>query len=339
MVSKPPSRATITDVAKLAGVSIATVSRVVNKTQDVDPALTSRVHSAVTKLKYRPHAGASSLKSKKTKNIGLVLPEIGGAYFAEMLDAIESKVAREGYSLLVYSTHGQDKSQMEGGLPLGSHNADGLLVFADSVPDDELLRWHAQQLPLVLLHRSPPKNSNIPMVTIENKYGAYKLVSHLIEKHGYQHIAFLHGPEEHEDSYWREQGYLQALEEYKIPVEPALIVPGDFDDIVAKEAVLKLMANGKEIDAIFAGDDASAMGAISALNQVGKKVPGDVAVVGFDDLPLSQYISPALTTVHSPIGAAGRMAVETLTRLIRSEQVELITLLPTELVIRCSCGC
>lgn len=339
MPSKKTSRATITDIAELAGVSIATVSRVVNGTAEVDPEMADRVRAAVKELNYRPHAAARGLKTQKTHTLGLVLPEIGGAYFAEMLKAIETKVKQDGYSLLVYSTYQPEQSQVESVQPLGSHNTDGILVFADSASDADLIRLHKQGFPQVLLHRSAPKNTEIPMVTIENKLGTYKLVTHLIEYHGYRRIAFLSGPAEHEDSYWREQGYRQALDDHGIPFDPALVVPGGFDDGEAKITVWKWLADGIEIDAIFAGDDTAAFGAISALSEAGKKVPEDVAVVGFDDLPLSQYVSPALTTVSVPIATVGQLAVEKLLGLIRSEPVELATLLPTELVIRHSCGC
>lgn len=339
MTQRSSARATITDVAKLAGVSISTVSRVVNDTQVVDPELARRVQTAVSQLNYRPNAAASQLKSRRTQTIGLILPEIGGTYFAEMLRSIEGTVTHNGFSLLIYSTHGQDKEQTETGLPVGSHNTDGLLIFADSVSDKEIIQLHKQGFPQVLLHRSPPENINIPMVTIENKSGAYQMVSHLIEQHDCQKIAFLSGPKEHEDASWREQGYRQALADHGLIFDPALVAPGDFDDETAKTAVLSWLTAGVELDAIFAGDDTAAFGAISALNQMGKKIPDDIVVVGFDDLPLSQYVSPALTTVHAPITATGRLAVEKLLCLIQSKPVNQTTLLPTELIIRRSCGC
>lgn len=333
------SRATIKDVAQRAGVSISTVSRVVSGSTSVDPALAEKVRASVKELHYRPHAFASKLKSKKTFMIGLLLPEIGGAYFAEILRAIEDQVTQNGYSLLIYSTQGRNVHTMGAELPLGNDNTDGLLVFADSIGDADLYRLHSQGLPLVLLHRSPPPGVAVPMVTVENKAGACNLVEHLIDRHACRRIGFLAGPAEHEDSYWREQGYRKALLEHGLAVDPGLMRLGAFDERVAEAAVGEWLAAGTEIDAICAGDDTSAIGAIKALHAAGKAVPGDIPVVGFDDLPLSRYLTPALTTVGAPIAEAGRVAVEQLLHVMRSEPAEAVTLLPTRVVIRQSCGC
>jgi DNA-binding LacI/PurR family transcriptional regulator len=180
---------------------------------------------------------------------------------------------------------------------------------------------------------------NIPVIAIEYKEGAAMLVSHLIERHDRRLIVFLRGPKGHEDSVWRERGYREALRSHKIKPEPGLVSSGGFDDDEAFAAMQKLLHDGLKFDAVFAGDDDAAIGAMRALKLAKRAVPRDVAVVGFDDVPFARYLSPALTTVRAPIEQVGREAVRQLRRLMNGEQAEALTLMPTELVIRESCGC
>jgi DNA-binding LacI/PurR family transcriptional regulator len=193
--------------------------------------------------------------------------------------------------------------------------------------------------PLVLMHQTSPDGMNIPIITIENKDGAEMLVSHLIEKHGRRRIVYLQGPDGHEDSLWRERGYREALERHGIPFDPALVISGQFDEELAFVAMQGLIMDGTEFDAVFSGDDDSAIGVYRALKMAGRRIPDDVSVVGFDDVSFARYISPALTTIRAPIEEVGREAVRQLIRLLNGQQAEALTLMRTELVIRESCGC
>lgn len=333
------SRATIADVAERAGVSIATVSRVINRTAPVAPETEAHVRAAIAELNYRPHMAAQVLAGRKTNTLGLLLPEIGGDFFSLMLRGVEAGARESGLSLLIYSTEAANGSNLTKPYPLGEHNTDGLLVFTNNLPDAELVRLYQMRFPVVLLHRSPPPGLDIPCVTIENKPGAYALVEHLIEVHGCRRIAFLAGPEGHEDSYWREMGYREALAVHDIPFDPTLIAVGGFDDREAQDAVNHWLMEGVEFDAIFAGDDEAAVGALTVLNRAGKRVPQDVALVGFDDTFFSRYLNPPLTTVRAPIEQVGQEGVQQLVRLIRAGRADRLVLLPTQLVIRRSCGC
>jgi LacI family transcriptional regulator len=336
----PPARVTIADVARRAGVSIATVSRVINRTAPVAEETAARVRAAIAALNYVPRAAARSLASRRTDTLGLLLPKISGYFFPPLLRGIEAGARENGFGLLIHST--QDRGDPAGGTRclLGEHNTDGLLVFTDSLDEAELTRLHTVGFPMVLLHRSPPRGLDIPCVTFENKDGARKLVEHLIETHDYRRIAFLRGPEQHEDSYWREIGYREALAAHAISFDPALVARGGFDEEEAQLAVQRWLEDEVEIEAIFAGDDEAASGAIAALRQAGKRVPEDVAVVGFDDSPIAHYMAPLpLTTVRAPIEEAGLAATRQLARLIRTGQADPLVLLPTELVVRRSCGC
>lgn len=338
-VAISPQRVTIADVARQAGVSIATVSRVLNGTASVAETTAGRVRAAIAELHYVPRAAARGLASRRTHTIGLLLPEISGHFFPPLLRGIEAGARENGYSLLIYSTQGRAGPFDPPHHPLGEHNTDGLLVFTDSLGDAELARLHKAGFPVVLLYRSPPDSLSIPCVTFENRAGARALVDHLIEVHGHRRIAFLRGPAGNEDSSWRELGYRDSLEAHGLPYDPTLIAAGGYDDEEAAAAVAGWLAEGLTMDAIFAGDDEAASGVIAALQRAGLRVPEGVAVVGFDDLAISRHLNPPLTTVRAPIEQTGRVAVEQLLRLIHAGAAAPLSLLPTELVIRRSCGC
>ena len=328
---------TIADVARRAGVSIATVSRVLNGTTPVQDGTARRVQEAVSELRFVPRTAARVLASRRTNTIGLMLPEISGGYFSPLLRGIEGAAREAGFDLLIHATDEPHRIPTAR-RPLGEHNSDGLLIFTDSLEDEGILRLHALGLPLVLMHQSMP-GVEIPVITIENKAGAMGVVSHLIEVHGRRRIAFLRGPATQEDSGWREKGYLEALEAHGIPVDPMLIGAGEFDQQVAERTVRELIQNGNNFDAIFCGDDEAALGVYAALQANGRPIGTDVSVAGFDDVPFAAFLAPPLTTVRVPIEQVGREAVRQLVHLIRGEPPQALTLLPTELIIRNSCGC
>ncbi len=335
LLNHPP---TIADVAKLAGVSIATVSRVVNGSTPVIDETARRVQAAIDELHYVPRSAARGLASRRTNTIGLLLPEIGGWFFPSMLRGIEAAARQAGFDLLIHTVDVSYPLKTSR-RALGMHNTDGLIVFTNSVDNAELAYLQQNGFPIVLLHQTPPANLNIPVITIENKSGAQKLVDHLIEVHGCRRIAFLRGPEGHEDSEWRERGYRESLEAHGIPFDETLIATGGFDEDEAAAAVGQWLLDGLDFDAIFSGDDDAALGVFTALQRAGRLIPDDVPVVGFDDVPLARFMSPRLTTVRAPTEQTGMDAVKQLVHLIRGESAEAITLLPTELVIRTSCGC
>ncbi len=332
------SSATILDVAKRAGISVATVSRVLNHTTVVTPETVARVQTAIDELKYVPRTAARNLATRKTNTLGLLLEDIHGDFFAPLLSGIENATREAGFDLLI-STSGRPGPRKEFPRSLGEHNTDGLLIFADSLGETELAHCHESGFPIVLIHQTPPNSMDIPCVTVENKAASRKIVEHLIVEHGRRRIVFLKGPERHEDSYWREMGYREAVEAHGISLDPQLVVQGDFDRQVAAASVKNLLVANLEIDAIFSGDDEAAVGVLAALQEAGRRVPEDIAVVGFDDQRLSAYLTPPLTTVRAPTEKVGYEAVQQLLKRVRTGQADRLTLLPTEMIIRRSCGC
>ena len=319
--------------------SISTVSRVVNRSAPVAEATRQQVWQAIEALEYMPSAAARSLAGRRTATIGLYLPQISGAFFASLLQGLEAGVRENGYALLVRAHPRVSRNGQLSGLPLGEHNTDGLLVFTDSLPDAEIVRLHGRGYPLLLLFRTAPAEAMVPSINVENKAGTRQLIDHLIEVHGYRRIAFLRGPAGNEDSAWREKGYRESLAAHGIPVDPELIGEGNFAPQDAQRIVADWLARGLHFDAVFAGDDEAATGALMAVRQAGLNVPDDLAVVGFDDLPYASALTPPLTTVRIPLETIGLLAGQQLVSLIQTGKAEPHILLPNELVIRQSCGC
>ena len=336
MTSAKNSSPTIRDVAKLAGVSVATISRYLNNPSVVYGETARRVREAMDTLKYVPNSAARNLANRKTSTLGLLLTDIRSDFFTPMLRGIEGLTNEEDYRLLI-STVG-NKLQ-PGSLPLGPENTDGLIIFLDVLDEVQLRQLYAMHYPMVIIYQTPPPDLLIPQITIENKKSSHQLISHLIEVHQRKNIAFLRGPAHNEDSSWRELGYQNALKEHGLNIKLELIVTGGFDRNQGYQATCRLVNEFPEIDAIFSGDDETAIGVLKALREMGKRVPEDISVVGFDDQILSPFLHPALTTIHAPTEEVGIEAARQLIRLIRTGQADPLTLLPTDLVIRRSCGC
>ncbi|MDX9993567.1 MAG: LacI family DNA-binding transcriptional regulator [Anaerolineales bacterium] len=338
-MTRKSSSVTIRDVASQANVSVATVSRYINQTAPVSEDVAERIQAVMNSLRYTPHVAARNLATNRANAIGLMVSfNMYGDFFGPMLNGIESVVGEDGLSLLISSNNLALRGGQRG-VPLGPNNTDGLIVYADSLDEQEVRHLYELQFPMVMVYRTPPEGLKIPCVNIENKAASFKIVEHLIKVHNRRRIIFLRGPEGQQDSYWRELGYLKALEENGIACDPLLILPGEFERHIAAMTITDAILNGLEFDAVFAGDDDAAVGVLGALRDAGKRVPQDVSVVGFDDQRTSSYLTPALTTVRAPTLEVGRVAAQQLINLLRNGQADCETLLPTEIVIRESCGC
>ncbi|MBI9050494.1 MAG: LacI family DNA-binding transcriptional regulator [Anaerolineaceae bacterium] len=329
--------ATINDVARMASVSSATVSRVINRTAVVNPQTLEKVQKAIVALHYVPSSAAQSLAGKKNNTIGLIVPGISEVFFVPLLRGIEMAAALAGYNLLIHTTHFQHQNQ--GYKTLGDHNTDGLLVFSDSLNHEELHYLTQSNFPCVLIYQNPPDDIPLPSINIDNKNGARQIVEHLIQVHQRRNIVFLRGPQNTHDSIQREQGYRQALQQNGLPYDEQLIARGDFLFEVAADSIRNLIHKGIEFDAVFSADDGSAFGAFAALKETGVCVPEDVSLVGFDDVYFAAHFSPPLTTVQAPTEAVGKLAVETLIQRMNGKEVQQNILLPTRLMLRHSCGC
>jgi DNA-binding LacI/PurR family transcriptional regulator len=337
-MTKKSYSVTIRQVAQEAGVSVATVSRYLNRNAPVSKDIAERLKQVMTDLRYVPHAAARQLASQKTRVVGLLLNNLHNDFFVPLLNGIEGVVRKHEYNLVIATYHAGSRDLPP---PIGPHNTDGMLVFSDGLSDDDLISLHARQFPMVLVHRTPPDSVQIPSVTVENKKITFELIEHLIKVHGRRRILLLRGPVHQEDSYWRETGYKSALMANGIPFDEKLVLNGDFERDIAYKALSEFIASEKQLpfDAVFTGDDDAAIGVLTALRDNGLRVPEDISVVGFDDLGFSAFLTPPLTTVSAPTETVGRIATEQLFSIFDKQFPEGVTLLPTELIIRRSCGC
>ena len=338
-MTKKSHSVTIRQVAEQAGVSVATVSRYINNNAPISREVAERLKDVMDELQYVPHAAARTLASRKTHTIGLILMKIHRDFFAPLLSGIESVVSEHNHIMLVATS---EPEKTDGRITaVGPHNTDGLLIFANSVSDDQIRKLHQKKVPMVLIHRSAPDGLSIPSVTVENKAATRKTIDHMIEVHNRRNIIFMRGPKNQEDSYWREIGYKASLEAHGIPCDERLILHGEFERDVAYKSLIDFLSdpNHPPFDAIFSGDDDAAIGAIRALDEKGIQIPERVSLAGFDDFRLSPYLIPPLTTVRAPTEDVGRVAAEHLFRMMEGQTVETTTLLPTEIILRRSCGC
>ena len=338
-MTRRSSSVTIYDVARQAGVSVATVSRYINQNAPVSSQVAERLDKVMTELRYVPHAAARHLASSKTRTVGLLLNNLHNDFFVPLLNGVEKVVRQRGYNLIIATYHAKSRDHMSP--PLGPHNTDGLLVFSDGLMDDDLIAMNESGFSVVLVHRTPPAGLSIPSVTVENVEITKSLINHLIKVHGKRHILFLRGIVHQEDSRLREIAYRCALQANGIPVDENLILNGDFERSIAYQVMNDFLVNDQHaaFDSVFTGDDDAAIGVLKSLHEHGIRVPEDVAVIGFDDLGFAQFLNPPLTTVRTPTEMVGQIAAERLFGLLENHPSDGVVILPTEIIFRHSCGC
>ncbi|WP_279389039.1 LacI family DNA-binding transcriptional regulator [Luteibacter rhizovicinus] len=328
---------TIKDVAKMANVSVASVSRALNGHGGVTPETQKRIREVAARLRYVPHSAARSLITRRTQTIGALLPDLHGAFFSELIRGIDIAARARGLYLLVSSSHG-DAAEAAVALRAMQGRVDGLLVMsphADQVFLDDNL---PVLLPTVLMN-SHVTSDRHAVLDVDDYGGARTMVEHLLAS-GRQRIAFIAGPEVNHDVQERARGYRDALE-VAGKADTACILPGDFTEESGYRAGKQVLEMSPRPDAIFAANDMMAIGCLSALEEAGVFVPEDIGVAGFDDIPMARYVSPPLTTVRVRIAELGAAALERLVGII--EAPDDAPPLPretvsTELVIRASCG-
>jgi LacI family transcriptional regulator len=322
---------TIKDVARAAKVSVATVSRALNGHDNVTEAVRSRVLAVAHELRYSPHHAARSLSSRRTHTIGVVLPDLHGEFFSELVRGID-QVAREcGLHLLVSSYHGHPEEQASA-LRAMRGRVDGLLVMSPHAGDIVSLSENLAALPAVLINSQPSGSGHVAF-GIDNYGGARTMMAHLLDA-GHRRIAFIAGPLDNFDAFERLRGYCDALLE-AVPEATPWVVQGDFSEASGHQAGQRLLESAERPDAIFAANDMMALGCLFALNHDAARVPDEIALAGFDDIPIARYVAPSLTTMRVNITELGARAMRLLLDLQNGEDVSqrLAPLVP-ELIVR-----
>jgi LacI family transcriptional regulator len=312
VVAKPVI--TIKDVAQEAGVSVATVSRALNGHPNVAEAVRSNVREAAQRLRYIPHAGARSLSSRRTQTVGVVLPDLHGEFFSELMRGIDGVARERGQHLLVSSYHG-DPEQQGAALRAMRGRVDGLLVLSPYAANSDFLADNLpSDLPTVLINTQLPE-ARFPAFNIDDHAGALAMTRHLLGA-GHRQIAFIAGPPQNLDARERLRGFREAIAAH--PDAEGIELPGEFDEASGHRAGLALLGSRQLPDAVFAANDMMALGCLYAFVQAGVRVPEQVALAGFDDIPLARFIHPSLTTVQVSIAALGAAAMSHLLHWIES---------------------
>ena len=329
--------ATIKDVAREANVSVATVSRVFNSSGPVSEETRVRIQEVAARLCYSPHGVARSLITSRTNTLGVLLPDLYGEFFSEVIRGMDQTAQRKGYHLLVSSSH-DAKTEIEAALRAMRGRVDGLIAMSPHLDAPSLVANVPAGLPVVLLNCQVSGDA-YDALTIENRSGAYQMIQHLVAL-GHRSIAIIRGSQGNYDADERLLGYRAALRDSGIEPRPEWEVQGDFTETSGFQAIEHLLSIRERPTAVFAANDAMAIGALSALRDAEVLVPDDIAVVGFDDIPLARYMNPPLSSVHVAIAELGIRAVETLLHAIdrKSEHTRRHQRLETTLVIRRSCG-
>jgi LacI family repressor for deo operon, udp, cdd, tsx, nupC, and nupG len=332
-----PSRATIYDVARLAGVSTSTVSRMLNGKGQFAPVTRLAVDQAVERLHYRPNTIARSLRTKSTQTIAFLLPDIPDPFFVSLISGIQRYAQERDYAILLCVTQGDAEREEQYLSLLHAKQVDGVLVDGLVLPPGRIARFVEDGFPMVCLDRDVDSPS-VPLVQVDNRLGGRRATEHLLSL-GHRRIAHLSGaePERLRHSQERLAGYQEALSHASLAVDPRLVVAGDFTEEGGHRATRALLASGAPFSAIFAANDLSAIGAIRAIFESGRSVPEDVSVVGFDDIHISAFVRPQLTTMQQPAAEIARRATEILISMIQGRRVrDRRHLLEPQLIVRTS---
>lgn len=327
---------TIKDVAQEAGVSVASVSRALNGHASITDDTRKHILAVVKRMRYMPHVGARSLTTSFTNTIGVLLPDLYGEFFSEIIRGIDVAARARGLHLMVSSLHG-DADEVALSIRTMRGRVDGLLVMSPHVDAALLSENLPEDLPIVLMSTAGG-GAQYASVSFDNYSGAYAMVAHLVGQ-GYRRIAFLAGPAGNFEAQERLRGYhaaLAALAPHAVPQ----VLEGDFSEESGQRAGRELALAADRPDALFAANDMMAIGALLELRQRGLELPRDIALAGFDDIRIARYVSPALTTVRVPIADLGVKALERLHAQIGQPGGAPATaqILTAELVVRASTG-
>lgn len=321
------------DVAQKAGVAISTVSLVVNNQDGVSDDLRAKVLSAIEELGYRPNRIAQSLKTNKSQVLGLIIPDITNPFFPAVVRGVTDTASRYGYSILLANSDGKVEEERNYLHLFADTNVDGIIFTTSLKLKDNLQLLQELPIPKVVLDRYLGP-FNIPTVTIDNIAGGYLAATHLLQN-GVKRILIICGPQGYQSSIDRLTGYQKALEDYGLPIDPELIVFGDFTLAGGQQVICQALETALDFDAVFATNDLMALGALVELANQGVRVPEDIQVVGYDDIPLAGLFQPSLTTIRQPAYEMGHEAVRTVLRGIgNTNKTPPAKVLSPELVIR-----
>jgi LacI family transcriptional regulator len=304
--------ATIYEVSKLAGVSLATVSRVINKSGKVKPETRQRVENAMLELGYQPNFIAQSLASNRSNSVGILVPELHGPFFGNMLSSIEDELRHYGKHVIITAGHSDRQKEKESIAFLASRQCDALILHVYAVDNDFLAELREHGVRMVLIGRDIPEIAD-KCISIDNEEGEYLATRFLIEL-GHTELAYIAGPLWKSDGKARMAGFRRALAEFGLPYDERRIAEGTYEEITGRQAMSQLLERGIPFTGMVCANDEMAAGAIAVARAKGMTLPDDLSVIGFDNVFFTRYMHPALSTVNYPIDVMGRMAARCVLR-------------------------
>lgn len=326
---------TIKDIGRLAGVSAATVSMVLNnKGAHISKETRERILEIAKEHNYVPNTMARSLVTKKTKTIGLVIPDIANPFFPEIARGAEDRANESGYSIIFCNTDDEIEKEQRYINMLSEKMVDGIIFTASSDQNHGLYQSLRQSTPIVLLDRDLPMTQGVGKIVVNNERGAYEATSYLIQQ-GRKALALINGNLSNETAKSRLRGFLNAVQDAKLPLVEERILSHSFKREWGFEATNRLLAEGIPFDGVVCGNDMIAIGAIRALKEAGKEIPREVSIIGFDDIYMAKLVDPPLSTVSQPKYEMGYRASDLLISMIEGKETEEnLVIFETELVIR-----
>ncbi|RBM26303.1 transcriptional repressor PurR [Vibrio tarriae] len=328
--------ATMKDIARLAGVSTSTVSHVINKSRFVSDEIAERVNNAAQQLNYAPSALARSLKMNRTKTIGMLVTTSTNPFFGEVVKGVERSCYHQGYNLILCNTEGDNQRMKASINTLLQKRVDGLLLMCSTLEGERLDVFDRYpDIPIVVMDWGPILFAS-DKIQDNSLQGGYMAAKHLIEC-GHKEIGCITGPLIRHQAQMRYEGYKRALAEAEIAMNPDWIVESDFECEGGYQAFEKLYQRGKLPSALFVSNDMMAMGVIQAASQRGLRIPDDLSLIGYDDVHIAKFMTPALTTIHQPKYRLGKAAVDTLLyRLENPDTTAQVVQLEPTLMVRSS---
>ena len=328
-----PTKITIFDVAAAADISYGTVSRVLNDDPHVKASTRERVRQVIDELGYQVNRQAQGLARRQTQTVGALVPDLGTGYIGEIIRGVDAELDRAGYDLVLFTTHRRAAKEANYVASLAQGAVDGLLLVLPRSPVDYLGALSGRDFPHVLIdHQGVDTNS--PAVGAANWQGAYGATEYLINL-GHRRIGFITGSMDLGCAQDRLEGYKAALRTFHTPEDPELIFEGDFfqnSGVAAANVLLDLAAAPT---AIFASNDVMAMGAMDVIRHRGLRIPDDISIIGFDNIPQAAMVYPPLTTVQQPLEQMGRVATQVLLGMFKNPEKQVVRMaLPTELMVR-----
>ncbi|MUG27399.1 LacI family DNA-binding transcriptional regulator [Aeromonas salmonicida] len=318
-------------MARRAGVSASTVSRILNGSAKVAADKRQAVEDAIQELNFRPNLMAQYLKTGQSMTLGVLTQHVESPFSNEMLRGVEHTLQGMEYVPLIVSGHWNAEEEVERLRLLVARRVDGLIILTGHVNQQTLLEF-SQQIPIVATGHNI-MTERVHSFSINNRLGGYMATRYLLDL-GHRDIAHIVGLPDQNDAIERHHGYRQALVSAGIEYDPSLVIQGDFAEVGGLNAVKKLVESGRKFSAIFCANDQTCYGAILGLKQCGLRVPEDVSLIGFDDLPFSTYSNPPLTTVRQPIYEMGVKMVKTLLGLIENTELNSDELPELSIVVR-----